>query len=454
MPNISPAPTTTVGVRTAGGRLWLACCVLALVAASCGGETTTDTEAEGSETETVETVDELAYSDEGRDTDPDFDPDANPAETVTTITGTTEQSAAQSSTTTPETSTSSSPPTTEGSGLGPVTTVAVSSGGDPDGIYRGVLGNLDPDEIVVAGAVAPPASESGVMPLTGLAGSVPNHPAAAVKIDNGSAAVPQTGLNSADIVIEEEVEGGVTRFAAIFHSTPTIVGPVRSGRTTDLALISSLGEPLMIYSGANQITEGILRSQPAIQNRSHGSSSGYWRDSSRRAPSNLYTDTAPHWASAAGGPPPPQFHYRDMDDTSASGSAALPGASDDEFTVAYGSSTARWKWDGTQWLRWQRGSEHMVAAGQQVSATNVVVIEAERVDTGMVDGSGGAVPEFVFVGTGRATVFTEGKRIEGTWTRPTLNSVATLTHSPGIAIELTPGRTWIQLIDAGGGALG
>ncbi len=437
MPKISSlAHRLAVYPRTVVG------CLCLLVAASCGS-TTADALENGAEADgqTEAVLDDLAYSDEGRDTDEPVEADLGST--------TTEVPQSQPSTTTSGegSSESSTTPTTAGSGLAPVTTVAVSSGGDPDGIYRGVLGNLDPNELVVAGAAVPPVAKPGVLPLTGLPGSVPNHPAAVVKIDNGSAAIPQTGLNSADIVIEEEVEGGVTRFAAIFHSTPTIVGPVRSGRTTDLGLISGLGQPLLIYSGANQITEGILRSQPAIQNRSHGSSSGYWRDNSRSAPSNLYTDTAPHWASAAGAPPPAQFEYRSAGDS-------VPGASDDELTVSYGSTTARWKWDGTQWLRWQRGAEHMTAAGQQISAANVVVIEAERVDTGMVDSSGGTVPEFVFVGSGRASVFTDGKRIEGTWTRPTLNSVATLTHSPGNVIELSPGRTWIQLVEAGAGALG
>ncbi|MEM7276005.1 MAG: DUF3048 C-terminal domain-containing protein, partial [Actinomycetota bacterium] len=64
------------------------------------------------------------------------------------------------------------------------------------------------------------------------------------------------------------------------------------------------------------------------------------------------------------------------------------------------------------------------------------------------------VPELVFVGTGDATVFTEGRRIDGTWTRPTLSSVATLTDDDGQAIELTPGQTWIQLVTAGAGAAG
>lgn len=374
-------------------------------------------------------------------------------------TTTTERSEPDSSTTTSVASSSTTvgqetaptvamPPTTAGSGRSPVNTIGGARGSDPTGIYRGYLGGLDPDEIVVAGAAVPPSAERNALPLTGLAGAVPDRPAAVVKIDNGAAASPQQGLNAADIVIEEEVEGGVTRFAAIFHSTPSIVGPVRSGRTTDLSLASSLGTPLLMYSGANEITESILWSQPRIQNRSHGNApSGYWRENSRRAPSNLFSDTAPHWASATGGPPPPQFHYRDTGDD-------VPGATDEELTVAYPASTARWQWDGKQWLRWQRGAEHILVSGDQVSAANVVIIEAERYETGMVDASGGAVPEFAFVGTGPATVFTEGKRIEGTWTKPTLNSVATLTHSPGNPIELSPGRTWIQLVDAGSGRLG
>ena len=71
----------------------------------------------------------------------------------------------------------------------------------------------------------------------------------------------------------------------------------------------------------------------------------------------------------------------------------------------------------------------------------------------MVDSSGSTVPEFVFVGTAKATVFTAGQRIEGNWTRPTLASVATLTNANGDVIELTPGRTWVQLIRENAGML-
>jgi hypothetical protein len=333
------------------------------------------------------------------------------------------------------------PPTTEGSELPPVVVRTPPSGGDPQGIYRGVIGGLEPDELVADDAIEPPTGRPGVLPLTGLAGDVDTRPALAVKIDNGPAAQPHTGLNAADIVIEEEVEGGVTRFAAIFHSTSSIVGPVRSGRTTDVSLLGGLGSTILLYSGANEITQQILADQPFLDLRSEGWSSGFWRDSGRRAPSNLYTDTEPHWASAstADTAPPQQFAYRDPGQSAA-------GASIDEFAVAYPSSTARWEWAGDHWQRWQRNAQHLLVNGQQVSAANVVVIEADEVATGMTDSSGGAVPEFVFVGSGRAAVFTDGVRIDGTWTKPTLTSVATFTDADGDTIELTRGRTWIQLV--------
>lgn len=370
-------------------------------------------------------------------------------ETTTTAATTTASTA--SSTTTVETTTTldpagSLPPATSDSGKTPVTTVAGSGGGEIAN-YFGVLGRISHDQLITPAVAAPPEVVENTFPLTGYPGQSPNRPAAVVKIDNGSQARPQTGLNLADIVVEEEVEGGITRLAAVFHSQSTVVGPIRSARTTDLGIINGFGSPLLMYSGANKLTDAIIRSQPTVQNRNAGTSSGYWRNPSRRAPSNLYSDTGPHWASAEGGPPPPQFAYRSADEEVVGGSPAST------FTVAYRANIASWDWNGSAWLRKQGGRAHMTASGQQVSAANVVVVEAREVATGMVDSSGSDVPEFVFVGTAKATVFTSGQRIEGTWTRPTLSSVATITTAEGDVIKLTPGRTWIELIRENAGML-
>ncbi len=450
---------------TARARFGALAVVLAMVAATCsGGENpnASDDAADGGyslafDDESAESA-RVAGSDEGDDADAGADADAEPSQDrvhrlLEAHRAAESRRLAEETTSTTQVEEAATPtaggaPT--GGSSSPIsgstaTTIGGGGGGDT-AIYTGVVGRLGRDEVVVAGRAPAPTVAAGHLPLTGLPGDVPNRPAIVVKVDNGRPARPQTGLNAADIVIEEEVEGGVTRFAAVFHSTSTAVGPVRSARTTDIGIINGFGAPLLLYSGANAVTDTLIRSQPTVQNRSAATSSGYWRSSSRRAPSNLYSDTASHWASATGGPPPAQFAYRGEGD-------AVGGVDDTGLTVTYRASHAGWTWDGTQWLRTQGGAAHMTASGQRVSAANVVVIEAREVATGMVDSTGATVPEFVFVGEGQATVFTAGKRIEGIWNRPTLASVATLITGDGSVIKLTPGRTWIELIRAGAGML-
>src|SRR3954466_3555773 len=93
-----------------------------------------------------------------------------------------------------------------------------------------------------------------VMPLTGLPITDPaaaGRGALVVKIDNHPIARPQSGLNEADIVFEENVEE-LTRFAAVFQSNGSDpVGPIRSGRTQDVDLLGSLNKPIFAWSGGN-----------------------------------------------------------------------------------------------------------------------------------------------------------------------------------------------------------
>ena len=94
------------------------------------------------------------------------------------------------------------------------------------------------------------------MPLTGVplesSDEIPNRPALAVKMPNNPQALPQTGLNEADIVFEEIINDGITRFAAVFHSQGSDpVGPIRSGRAQDVDILSNLNSPLFAWSGGN-----------------------------------------------------------------------------------------------------------------------------------------------------------------------------------------------------------
>ncbi|WP_462113717.1 DUF3048 domain-containing protein [Kitasatospora cinereorecta] len=81
--------------------------------------------------------------------------------------------------------------------------------------------------------------------------SAPRADVLAVKIDNVAAARPPTGLEKADIVYVEQVEAGLSRILAAYSSdVPSVIGPVRSARETDLELLRQFDEPMLAYSGA------------------------------------------------------------------------------------------------------------------------------------------------------------------------------------------------------------
>src|SRR5206468_9352312 len=117
-------------------------------------------------------------------------------------------------------------------------------------------------------------------------------PVLAIKIDNLAPARPQTGLTAADIVYVLPVEGGLSRFLAVFSShSPAVVGPVRSAREDDLELLRQFGRPAFAYSGAQpQLLPVVEKARTA--DLYAGRVGGYFRDPRRVAPHNLYARTS------------------------------------------------------------------------------------------------------------------------------------------------------------------
>jgi hypothetical protein len=298
-------------------------------------------------------------------------------------------------------------------------------------------------------------------PLTGLPAADPaslGRPALVVKIDNADGrtktARPQIGLVEADVVYEEMVEGSVTRLAAVFHSTDSDpVGPVRSARTTDVAVFSPLNRPLFAWSGANDDFEAIIRSANLVDVGYNAASDVYRRDGSRSAPSNLMSSTPELWSLTPGDsvPPPPLFHVRGLGEALAAG--ARPAAS---VNIVYGggggSAPVDYVWDPSRgvWGRNQKGTPHVDSNGAQVAPANVIIQFVDYVDTGYVDVSGAPVPEAVLVGEGVAWVLTAGHLIEARWVKPAPEAVTQYVDAAGTPIKLTPGRTWVALPPPGG----
>lgn len=270
-------------------------------------------------------------------------------------------------------------------------------------------------------------------------------PALAVKIDNHPSARPQSGLDQADIVFEMRVEG-ITRFLAIFHSTaPDAVGPVRSSRTSDFDLLTGLDNPLYASSGGNDYVANALRNLP-IYSVTAMSRTEYYRNGSRPAPHDLYTNTSDLFALAPADatPPEPWFDYQ-----SAEAEANETGRELREpITVTYrGGPLVTFTWDETLggWLRTQDGQPHTNSDGVQLAPANVVIMVADYVQSP----ADAISPELVSTGSGQLYVLSNGLVIEGTWARDNPEAKPILLDSSGASIALTPGSTWVLYPESG-----
>ncbi len=294
-----------------------------------------------------------------------------------------------------------------------------------------------------------------VSPLTGLAPSSAAQllaPAVVVKIDNVDAARPQTGIGQADVVYEEMVEGGLTRLAAVFQSDyPTVVGPVRSGRLTDEYIADDLNHPVYVFSGTNANFLPILESQPVTAVTQNSEPGLFYRAGPNVAPDNLYSNvlSLAHLSKTKTAPAP-LFAYVPSG-SQFGGPAAGPAAS---IAIHFPDASVYWQYSASAggWVRSQNGTTDVDAAGHPIVATNVVVLFISYVTSGMAVGEGvppTPIPEGVLTGTGQAWFLSDGKILRGTWTRPGLTTVATYQNVTGGPVQLTPGKTWIELVPVG-----
>jgi hypothetical protein len=301
--------------------------------------------------------------------------------------------------------------------------------------------------------VTEPPAPLPTWPLTGLevasAGDAAHidQPALVVKIDNADqGARPQVGINQADVVYEERVEGGVTRFLTVFHSQDSQpIGPVRSGRSTDIPIFSALNRPMFAWSGSNEFMAAEIRASDMVDVGHTPAVDQYFREGSRRAPHNLFingyqamVDT--HREDA--GAPPALFAFRAAD-------AEAVGEPVSHVDLSFGGSGAvpvTYDWDGSGWARGQSGRPHVDGADVQVAPPNVVVQFVEY--TGYPRGR--HIPVGQTVGEGEVWVLTDGVRIVGRWVKPTPDAVTQYLLPDGSPIELTPGRTWVALVPPGG----
>jgi Protein of unknown function (DUF3048) N-terminal domain/Protein of unknown function (DUF3048) C-terminal domain len=285
-------------------------------------------------------------------------------------------------------------------------------------------------------------------PLTGLPvdGALPEHGVFAVKIDNTPAAAPQLGLASADMVVEELVEGGLTRLAAFFYSTLPAdpVGPARSMRATDIGIVKPIDAILVGSGGASRTLARIEGAEITTGSERQGSE-GFARDDSRGvAPYNLMVSLQTLSGSLKPRTPLHTYYSFGSEDEFPGGRPA------ERFRVVFSAAhTTSWKWvDGRGYLR----QDSLAAAGDDFVPDSVLVLRVPFGDAGYLDPAGNPVPEALLVGEGSATLFHDGQMVTAIWTKKDATTPIQLRTADG-PLTVPAGHVWTELIPATGASV-
>jgi len=287
--------------------------------------------------------------------------------------------------------------------------------------------------------IAPP-----IAPLTGLAdptGASLTRPALSVKVENTPNARPQTGIDQADVVYEEVVEGDITRFVAMFNSTvPQVVGPVRSVRSEDPDIVWPVGG-IFAYSGGAPVNVDAINAAPVHAVDESAAGGAMVRNQQdqppRDAPHNLYGLGQPLFDLGGDPKPPPAlFQYLPAGAPPAGGQPVLDFHVG--FQVGYDPT---WTWVAASglWARAIQGEAQNVVGGAPIAPANVVVqftpysgeAEARTVDEGDV------------------WIFSDGVMRTGRWVRQDRAQPAKYVDTAGNPILLRAGRTWVELLPIG-----
>lgn len=299
-------------------------------------------------------------------------------------------------------------------------------------------------------------------PLTGTpapGNHVPQRPAIAIKIDNYSLgpppaeARPQSGLDHADIVFEEQVEGSITRFAAVFqcHGAPGLVGPVRSARWTDIQMLSQLGHPILVHVGGIGPVLRLIDASALVNVDLIDNGQLETNPPGRYAPYDTYTTTKQIWDFEGKDhtAPSPIFSF-----STTAPAGVQAGQVHLDWSIT---SNIYWRWDshtGT-WRRFYNVSTagppdivpDVLADGVQNQAQNVIVqMVTIKYGPWLENDEGGLEARSLIIGhSGKAYIFRNGEMITGQWSDASASSPVVYRTTKGAVIPLEPGRTWVEI---------
>jgi hypothetical protein len=282
-------------------------------------------------------------------------------------------------------------------------------------------------------------------PVSALSGKeAVDGPLVVVKIDDTDQAHPQVGVDKADLVYIEQVEGGLVRLAAVFSTQiPERIGPVRSARISDLELLSQFGKVAFFYSGAqskflpmiesaNLHNLGAQKESPVL----------YTRDPNRYAPFDMVLVGSEI-----------EKRIADLDVAKASniawsfGKLANVGKEITSAKISWPAANYTANWNGKSWDLLHNGKPNVTSDGVQLSPTTFVIQNVVITDSQFIDKTGAVTPLSVTVGEGRGWILRDGIAIEAIWNRPDSSSGTSWSDLEGKEIKFAPGQVWVALTD-------
>lgn len=290
----------------------------------------------------------------------------------------------------------------------------------------------------------PKAAERNV--LSGREGS--NGPVLAVKIDDTNAAHPQIGLEDADVVYIEQVEGGLTRLAAIFSSViPERVGPIRSARISDIEMLAQYGRVAFAYSGAQKKLLPVIDAAN-LQNLGAQAQppSIYTTDPNRVAPVAMVLRADLLMAKVL----EKNYQITTANNVGWSfGDAPQRGKPTESVIMHWPAArySAAWSESQSRWLLSHNSESNVAESGIVLGPTTLVIQIVSITDSEYRDKVGGITPFSQTVGNGRGFILRDGKTFNALWSRASEGVGTTWTSSDGKEIKFAPGQIWVALTD-------
>lgn len=280
--------------------------------------------------------------------------------------------------------------------------------------------------------------------FTGVKGE--DGPVVVVKIDDTTFAHPQVGLKEADVVYIEQVEGGLTRLAAIFSSSvPKVVGPVRSARISDIELLAQYGRVGFAYSGAqSKFLPVLAAANLADIGATHYGPTYYSNDPLRSAPYAMMVNAA-QLLSDVQASGVEIVKSKNMGWTFGEPPANLRSFESVHISWPASSYDARWSTQEKRWLLSHSGQADLDESGYQLGPKTVVIQMVSITNSIYHDKVGGITPFTATVGSGDCYILRNGGMVKARWSRPDELSGTTFSSLSGEEISFDRGQVWFAL---------